>query len=169
MENEIKQEEIGVEVESIQLEEIQSETLKELATSFTQEDIENAKKESEDKYLRLLAEFDNYKKRISREKEDLRLSTKTQMLSAILDIDSDLAIAKKNIKEDEGLNLILNKLETFLKNQGVETIQTETYDSDLHEVISILEIGEQKIVDVISKGYSIGGKPFRYPKIILGK
>ena len=169
MENEIKQEEIGVEVESIQLEEIQSETLKELATSFTQEDIENAIKESEDKYLRLLAEFDNYRKRVSKEKEELRINTKTQMLSAILDIDSDLAIAKKNIKEDEGINLILNKLESFLKNQGVEKIQTETYDSDLHEVISILEIGEEKIIDVISKGYSINGKPFRYPKIILGK
>jgi molecular chaperone GrpE (heat shock protein) len=85
-------------------------------------------------------------------------------------MDSDLALAKKNIKEEnEGLNLILSKFDNFLKSLGVESIQTETYDSDLHEVISVVEIGEEKIVDVISKGYTIGGKPFRYPKIILGK
>jgi molecular chaperone GrpE len=136
---------------------------------FTKEDFNNLKKESEEKYLRLMAEFENYKKRVSKEKEDLRINTKTQMLTAILDIDSDLAIAKKNIELDEGINLILEKITSFLRNQGVETIQTETYDSDLHEVISVLEIGEEKIIDVISKGYSISGKPFRYPKIILGK
>jgi molecular chaperone GrpE len=136
---------------------------------FTKEDFNNLKKESEEKYLRLMAEFENYKKRVSKEKEDLRINIKTQMLTAILDIDSDLAIAKKNIELDEGINLILEKITSFLRNQGVETIQTETYDSDLHEVISVLEIGEEKIIDVISKGYSISGKPFRYPKIILGK
>jgi molecular chaperone GrpE (heat shock protein) len=56
-----------------------------------------------------------------------------------------------------------------LKSQGVEVIQTETYDDEIHEVISVMEIGESKIIDVISKGYSLNGKPFRYPKIILGK
>jgi molecular chaperone GrpE len=137
---------------------------------YTQEQFDEVKKEGEDKYLRLLAEFDNYKKRISKEKEDLKINTKTQMLSTILDMDSDLALAKKNIKEEnEGLNLILSKFDSFLKSLGVEPIQTETYDSDLHEVISVIEIGEEKIVDVISKGYTINGKPFRYPKIILGK
>jgi molecular chaperone GrpE len=137
---------------------------------YTEEEVQAIKTELDDKYIRLLAEFDNYKKRITKEKEELKLNTKTQMLSSILDMDSDLAIAKKNIKEEnEGLNLILTKFDTFLKNQGIETIQTETYDSDLHEVISILEIGEEKIIDVISKGYMIGEKPFRYPKIILGK
>jgi molecular chaperone GrpE len=137
---------------------------------YTQEQFDEVKKEGEDKYLRLLAEFDNYKKRISKEKEDLKINTKTQMLSTILDMDSDLALAKKNIKEEnEGLNLILSKFDSFLKSLGVESIPTETYDSDLHEVISVIEIGEEKIVDVISKGYTISGKPFRYPKIILGK
>jgi hypothetical protein len=56
-----------------------------------------------------------------------------------------------------------------LKNHGIEPIQTETYDEDLHEVISILKIGESKIVDVVNKGYTLDGKPFRYPKIILGE
>jgi len=159
-----------MEQEEIFEQESSQEQVEETPKSFTQEEVDLIKKEGEDKYLRLLAEFDNYKKRVSKEKEDLRINTKTQMLSTILDMDSDLALAKKNIKEEnEGLNLILSKFDNFLTSLGVESIQTETYDSDLHEVISVIEIGEEKIVDVISKGYTIGGRPFRYPKIILGK
>ncbi len=135
---------------------------------FTIEEVDSIKSELNDKYLRLMADFENYKKRVTKEKEELRITVKTNMLNSILDIDSDLAIAKKNIK-DEGLDLILSKMENWLKNQGIESIQTESYDTDLHEVISILDIGEKKIIDVISKGYMIGGKPIRYPKIILGK
>jgi len=126
--------------------------------------------ESEDKYVRLFAEFENYKKRTQKDKEDIKIATKTSMLSSILDLDSDLAIAMKNSKSDnEGLKLIMSKLEKFLNNQGVESIQTDTYDSDLHEVISVLEVGEEKIIDVVSKGYALNGKPFRFPKIILGR
>jgi molecular chaperone GrpE len=126
--------------------------------------------ESEDKYVRLYAEFDNFKRRSAKDKEEVKIATKTSMLSAILDLDSDLSIAMKNNKGDnEGLKLIMSKLEKFLNNQGVESIQTETYDSDLHEVISVLDIGEESIIDVVSKGYTLNGKPFRFPKIILGK
>lgn len=162
MENENTQEELQEVAQETQ----STETIQQ---TFTLEEVESIKSELNDKYLRLMAEFENYKKRVNKEKEEIRINTKTNMLSSILDIDSDLAIAKKNIKEDEGINLILNKIQSFLKNQGVTSIQTETYDPDIHEVISILEIGEERIIDVISKGYSIGGKPFRYPKIILGK
>ena len=94
------------------------------------------------------------------------------MITSILDMDNDIALALKNIKDDsarEGVQLIANKIETFLKSHKIEIIQTETYDSDLHEVISILPIGESKIIDVVSKGYTLDGKPFRYPKIILGE
>jgi molecular chaperone GrpE len=66
------------------------------------------------------------------------------------------------------VSLIASKLENFLKGQGIESIQTEIY-ADEHEVISVLDIGESKIIDVASKGYSINGKIFRYPKIVLGK
>ena len=122
-----------------------------------------------DKYYRLYADFDNYKRRAQKEKEDLILDTKTKSLSTILDLDNDLYIAKKNMPDSEGLNLILNKVHTSLKSQGIEEIQTDEYDSDLHEVISIIETGESKIIDIVSKGYNINGKPFRYPKIILSK
>lgn len=128
--------------------------------------------ESEDKYLRLAADFENYKKRVQKEKEDLITNTKVKMLSSLLDMDNDISIAIKSIKNEEardGISLIANKLDTFLRNQGIEAIQTESYDSDLHEVISVMDIGEEKIIDVVSKGYKLNDKPFRYPKIILGK
>jgi molecular chaperone GrpE len=122
-----------------------------------------------DQYLRLYADFENYKKRVQKEKEDLIINTKTKSLNVVLDLDNDLHIAKKSIGESEGLKIILNKVQTYIKSQGIEEIQTQSYDSDLHEVVSILETGEDKIVDVVSKGYSINGKPFRYPKIILSR
>jgi molecular chaperone GrpE (heat shock protein) len=65
--------------------------------------------------------------------------------------------------------LIAQKLESFLKSQGIETIQTNTYDDELHDVISVMEIGESKVIDVVSKGYMLNGKPFRHPKIVLGR
>ena len=122
-----------------------------------------------DLYLRLYADFDNYKKRALKDREDSTVQVKINLISSILDLDNDLSLAKKNLPESEGLNLIFQKLNNFLKSQGIEEIQTETYDSDVHEVISVLETGESKIIDVISKGYKIGEKPFRYPKIILSK
>lgn len=129
-------------------------------------------KELEDNYVRLYAEFENYKKRYQKDKEELITRTKLNTLSSVLEIDSDLSIALGKIKNDEskiGINIIISKLEKFLKSQGIESIQTETYDPDLHEVITVLETGDNKIVDVISKGYTMNGKPFKYPKIVISK
>jgi molecular chaperone GrpE len=132
--------------------------------------VEQKLQESQDKYLLLYADFENYKRRVQKDKEELVLNTKTKMLSSILDMDNDISIALKSMdKVDEGVLLIAHKLDTFLKSQGIEPIQTENYDEDLHEVISVISTGEQKVVDVVSKGYSLNGKPFRYPKIVLSK
>jgi len=128
--------------------------------------------ESEDKYVRLYAEFDNYKRRVQKDKEEIRFNTKVAMITPIIDMDSDVAIAIKNIKDEsarEGVQLIAQKLESFLKSQGIENIQTDTYDDELHDVISVMEIGESKVIDVVSKGYMLNGKPFRHPKIVLGR
>jgi len=126
--------------------------------------------ESERKYLLLYADFENYKKRVLREKEELVTNTKVKLLQSVLDMDNDLSFAIKSSGEvGEGVRLILSKLDAFLKSQGIETIQTETYDEELHEVISVIPMNETKIVDVVGKGYTLNGKPFRYPKIILGK
>jgi molecular chaperone GrpE len=136
---------------------------------YTLEEVKKIESDATENYLRLAAEFENYKRRTKKEKDDLILNTKTKMLGSILDLDSDLSIAVKQEKDNQGLKLMQSKIETFLNNQGVKSIQTEAYDSDLHEVISVLEVGEEKIIDVISKGYTLNDQPFRYPKIILGK
>jgi molecular chaperone GrpE len=119
-------------------------------------------------YLRLAADFDNFRKRMAREKEDTILKVKTSMIEPILDLDSDISLASKKIN-DEGINLIVSKLDKFLKSQGIETIQTDTYDPDVHEVISMVDSNKKGIVDVISKGYKIGNKIIRYPKVIITK
>jgi molecular chaperone GrpE len=145
----------------------QKEILEETVVEVT---VEQKLQESEEKYLRLYADFENYKRRVQKDKEELVLNTKTKMLSSILDMDNDISIALKSMdKVDEGVLLIAHKLDTFLKSQGIETIQTEVYDEDLHEVISVIPSDVQKVVDVVSKGYSLNGKPFRYPKIVLGR
>lgn len=134
--------------------------------------LEDKLAQAEDKYVRLYAEFENYKRRVVKDKEEIRFNTKVSMVTPILDMDNDVSIAIKNIKDEsakEGVQLIAQKLENFLKSQGIETIQTETYDEDLHEVISVVSTGESKILDVVSKGYMLNGKPFRHPKIVLSK
>jgi molecular chaperone GrpE len=128
--------------------------------------------EAEDKYVRLYAEFENYKRRVYKEKEEIKFNAKVGMVTPILDMDNDVAIAIKNIKDEsakQGVQLIAQKLENFLKSQGIETIQTETYDDELHEVISVVPTGKSEVIDVVSKGYSLNGKPFRHPKIVIGK
>jgi molecular chaperone GrpE len=63
----------------------------------------------------------------------------------------------------------MDKMTKILKSNGVETIQTDEYDSDIHEVIQVIETGEEKIHDVVSKGYKLGDKVIKYPKIVLSK
>ena len=139
--------------------------------NFIEED--NRLQESEDKYIRLYADFENYKKRVKVEKEEIKMNTKISMISSILDMDNDISIALNNIKDEsarQGVELISRKVENFLKSHGIESVQTNEYDSELHEVVSIIETGSKnEIVEVINKGYTLNGKPFRYPKIILGK
>jgi molecular chaperone GrpE len=135
---------------------------------FGVEPIKDSPEIPNDDFLSLVADFDNYKKRVSKEKEDIVSNTKVKMLSSILDMDNDISIALKNTK-DEGVKLIASKLSNFLKSNGIEEIQTEIYDEDLHEVISILPGETNKIIDVVTKGYTLNGKPFRYPKIVISK
>lgn len=136
------------------------------------ESIPNSPEILDSKFLSLAAEYDNYKKRSLKDKSDSMNDLKIKLLSSIIDIDNDLSIALKSVNSDEsidGIKLIIKKISYFLKSQGIEEIQTKTYDSDLHHVISVVPSDEDKIIEVISKGYSLDGKPFKYPKIILGK
>ncbi len=133
----------------------------------TKEEFDSVKSELNDKYLRLYSDFENYKKRSLKEKEDIKALTKIETLASVLDIDNDLAIASKKVKID-GLDIILSKVGHFLKTQGINSIQTDKYDPDVHEVVSMLEEGD-RIVDVVSKGYTLNGKIIRHPKVILSK
>jgi molecular chaperone GrpE len=125
-----------------------------------------------DSYLRLLADFENYKKRASKEKEEIKSKTKIETLGSILELDNDIHIATKMIKDEKSLssiNILTDKLNRFLKINGIEEVQTDIYDSDLHEVISVVETGKEEVIDVVSKGYTMNGKIVKYPKIILSK
>jgi molecular chaperone GrpE len=122
----------------------------------------------EDMYLRLSADFDNYRKRVQKEKEDLVFKTKSSMIEPILDMDSDISIAAK-YSDDAGIKLISSKLEKFLESNGIQSIQTDIYDEEKHEVISIMSGEPDKIVNVVAKGYFIGDKIIRYPKVIISK
>lgn len=136
------------------------------------EALEKQLQEANQKYTLLYADFENFRKRSQKEKDEVKSSTKAAMVSSILDMDNDIALAIKNIGDAaarQGVELIAGKIAAFLKGHGIEPIQTQEYDEDLHEVVSVLEVGEQRIIDVVSKGYSMNGKPFRFPKIILGK
>lgn len=134
----------------------------------SKEEFDSVKAELNDKYLRLYAEFENYKKRTHKEKEDIKNFAKLETLAVILDVDNDLFIASNKIK-NEGVNLILSKLDNFLKSQGIEAIQNEKYDADIHEVISVVETGKEGIVEVVSKGYTLNGRIIRHPKVIISK
>ncbi len=134
----------------------------------TKEEFDSVKSELNDKYVRLYAEFENYKKRTQKEKEDIKNFTKLETLAVILDVDNDLFIASNKVK-NEGVNLILSKLDKFLKSQGIESISNDKYDADIHEVISVVETGKEGIVEVVSKGYKLNGNVIRHPKVILSK
>lgn len=134
----------------------------------TKEGILSEERDYKDLYLRLLAEFDNYKKRISKEKEELRFEVRKSVLSSILELDNELFLASK-IVEDESIKVFIEKLKSYLSKCGIEEIQLDDYHPDIHEVISVVETGESKILDVVSKGYYMDGKIIKYPKIVLSK
>jgi molecular chaperone GrpE len=126
-----------------------------------------------DRYMRLQAEFDNYKKRVHKERNILESQTKYNTLAGIIDIIDDLELARKNEPNNEGFQLIFSKLESYLQKQGVEEVDCEgNFDSDRHECLTVLNLGEDKynqIVEVVQKGYMINGNIVRYPKVVISK
>jgi len=137
-----------------------------------EKEIQKEEPDWKDSYLRLLADFDNFKKRTAKEKEEIRVKTKLDTLSSVLELDNDLHLAQKVIKDPkslEAVKVVTDKLSSFLKSKGFEEVQTETYDEDLHEVISVLETGKESIVDVVAKGWKLNGQVVKYPKVIISK
>ena len=143
--------------------------------------VKEALETEKDKYLRLFAEFENFKKRTSKERIELFKTAGQDVITALLPIldDFDRAIKEadksENSSEFEGFRLISNKLVESLKSKGLEPVSVEageTFDSEVHEAITQIPGGDDqqgKIIDVIEKGYKLGDKILRYPKVVVGQ
>ncbi|MEE2953643.1 MAG: nucleotide exchange factor GrpE [Bacteroidota bacterium] len=129
-----------------------------------------------DKYLRLFAEFDNFRKRTAKERIDLFTTAGQDIITGLLPILDDLerAIKANNYTEDHGVVLIYNKLKSELDKRGLKEIEDavgKKIDTDYHEVISKIPAENKKskgkIVDVIEKGYVLGEKVLRFAKVVV--
>jgi molecular chaperone GrpE len=156
------------------------ETVQELKTAL--ESLEEQLKAKEEKYLRLAAEFDNYRKRTLREKADLTKYVTGDIIAGMLPVidDLDRAIESINSAKDlkavqKGINLIYDKFGEFLRQKGVKEIQAmgNDFDTDLHEAVTKIPAPSKKekdkIVDVIQKGYLLHDKVIRYAKVVIGE
>jgi molecular chaperone GrpE len=134
-----------------------------------------------DKYLRLSAEFDNYRKRTLKEKMELVKSGGETVLTRVLPVVDNLERAMSSIRETteigaikEGIELIYNNFTDFLKQNGVTPIDcfNQPFDSDIHEAITKIPVTDLeqkgKVVDVIEKGYYLHEKVLRYAKVVVG-
>jgi molecular chaperone GrpE len=135
-----------------------------------------------DKHLRLFAEFENYKKRTSKERIDLFKTANQEVLQAILPVldDFDRAIIEIRKSEDElllkGVELIHDKLKSTLFSKGLEEVEVKAgdlFDADFAEAITQIPAPSPnlkgKIVDVLEKGYKLGDKIIRFPKVVIGQ
>ncbi len=135
-----------------------------------------------DSYLRLNAEFDNYRKRTLKEKTELIKSGSERVLLDVIAVVDDFERALDNISKTEdldavkeGIELIYNKFINFLTKHGVKEIETigQPFDTDKHEALTTVpaqsEEDKDKIVDSVQKGYTLDDKVIRYPKVIVAK
>ncbi|WP_310380372.1 nucleotide exchange factor GrpE [Flavobacterium sp.] len=135
-----------------------------------------------DKYLRLFAEFENYKRRTTKERIELFKSANQEVLLALLPVldDFDRAIVEINKSEDEllskGVELIFDKLKNTLIAKGLEQVEVnagDVFDADFAEAITQIPAASDKmkgkIVDVLEKGYKLGDKIIRFPKVVIGQ
>lgn len=141
------------------------------------DDLEKKFGELNDSYLRLHAEFDNYRRRTMKEKADLLKTGNEKAILGVLTIVDDFERALPNIPEEakEGVELIYNKFLNFLAQNGVKEIDSlgELFDTDKHEAITTIpaqsEDQKDKIIDCIQKGYTLNDKVIRFPKVIVAK
>ncbi len=147
-----------------------------------EEQLNEALQNEKDKFLRLFAEFENYKKRTSKERLDLFKTASQDVMVALLPVLDDFDRAYQEIsksKEKEllkGVELISNKLKDTLKNKGLELIDVkpgDVFNADDHEAITQIPAPNEdlkgKIIDVIEKGYKLGDKVIRFPKVVIGQ
>ncbi|PJB12406.1 MAG: nucleotide exchange factor GrpE [Flavobacteriales bacterium CG_4_9_14_3_um_filter_40_17] len=138
--------------------------------------------QEKDKFLRLFAEFENYKKRTSKERIELFKTAGQDVLVSLLPVldDFDRALGQLAKLEDQsmfsGISLINNKLRDTLVSKGLEPFEVnigDSFNADFHEAVTQIPASSDemkgKIVDVLEKGYKLGEKIIRYPKVIIGQ
>lgn len=165
-----------VEKTSVEESKDEKESKDELAT------LKASLEEEKDKFMRLFAEFDNYRRRTARESIEMRKSANEEVMLALLPIldDFDRALTELKKSDDDslfkGVELIQSKMKNTLSSKGLkemEVKQGDAFDSEYHEAITQVPAPNKKlvgkIVDVVEKGYTLGDKVIRYPKVVTGQ
>lgn len=169
--------------EDFQSQEVENETI-ESQEETVENELSEAKEElkkEKDNFLRLFAEFENYKKRTSRERIELFSTANKEVLTAMLPIldDFERGLLEINKSADQalldGMNLIYSKLKNTLDQKGLklmEVKQGDKFDAEIHEAISQIPAPSKKlkgkIIDVVEKGYKLGETIIRFPKVVIG-
>jgi len=144
--------------------------------------LEQELSEQRDKYLRLVAEFDNYRKRIARERVDLMQTASKEVIVSLLDVldDCDRAVQQMESTDDvnivkEGALLIFNKLRNRLQSFGLKELDSvhQDFDAELHDAIAEVPAPSKdlvgKVIDGVQKGYYLNDKLIRHAKVVVGK
>lgn len=174
-EEKIEQEEINNNEQENQVKE-NEEVVKEEPTA------EELLQQEKDKYLRLFAEFENYKKRTSKERIELFKTAGQELMTSLLpildDFDRGLTEIKKSKDKEllKGMQLINDKFKNTLQSKGLSEIVVkagDNFDAEIHEAITQIPAPEEKlkgkVIDAIEKGYKLGDKIIRFPKVVVGQ
>ena len=138
--------------------------------------------EQKDKFLRLMAEFDNYKRRTAKERMDLIQTAGKDVIVTLLDVldDCDRAEKQLNTSDDiaiqkEGIQLVFNKIRATLQAKGLKAMESidQAFDVELHEAITEVPVPDAskkgKVIDEVTKGYYLNDKIIRFAKVVVGK
>ena len=162
---------------------IQSKTAKSGSTKKKSPSVKELNEQinnEKDKYVRLFAEFENYKRRTAKERIDLFKTAGKEVLSSLIPVVEDFKRALNqedpNQEDSQGIQLIYNKLQETLKNQGLEELEVEigdSFDSEIHEAISQIPAQNDnqkgKIIDIIEGGYKLGDQVIKFPKVVVAQ
>lgn len=177
-------ENIGTENENVQ-ENAEQENVELTAEEKLQKELDEANEKIvslEDKFLRQVAEFDNYRKRTIKEKAELVKNGGERVMEAILPVLDDFERAISNLSKDEnaaeiltGVELIYNKFVGILKQNGLQKIETEgaEFNTDFHEAIALVPTQDEslkgKVLDCVQAGYTLNDKVIRHAKVAVGE
>ena len=174
-------------VESVQAEtvEVEEQVIEEqvVEEAIKEEKLEGELKQEKDKFLRLFAEFENYKRRTAKERIELFSTASEDVMKTLLPVLDDFERALSHIEDDKeaeelrkGVLLIYNKLVSTLEQKGLKPMEVnkgDVFNADNHEAITQIPAPTDdlkgKIIDIVEKGYLLGEKVIRFPKVVIGQ